>query len=259
LKESVKSGLGVFIEPETQFFRSPGSLAKFAFLRDQSLEAKLDTEPQFSVNKYPFQLEKIFGQETIHSSQNRILSAYIHNGNGKIGTTVVQNTYQLLLEGHTNAYQNFWAQIIESISKRSRAEITWEPEDDLTFIDEPFNFIARTAIDKPEIRNSAGKQISLQQNAEIPFLWEGKTYPQKSGWNRLMFQTDTIITYNFYVYQPGEWKSLTNQQIINRNRINLSQNNESYIKPKPLEPMNRSYLFAIFVFGMGFLWLEPRL
>ena len=117
---------------------------------------------------YPFQFEKAFLTEPIHVSNKTIISAYKRLGKGRVGTTTLQNTYQLVLDGQARAYKQLWADIINAISNRKVPEWEWESRTMFATKDQPYEFKISSANLVPTVVNSEGSPHSF--NAKPRFF-----------------------------------------------------------------------------------------
>lgn len=64
-----------------------------------------------------YQFKDDFIIQAIHSSDSKIWTAYERVGSGRIGLTVIQNTFELILKGDNKKYNTFWSKIIDKISQ----------------------------------------------------------------------------------------------------------------------------------------------
>ena len=251
-------GLGVFILPNEKFFRLPVKTTHFEFLKQQSSKINLDGWPRLSWEKYPYVFKDLARWEEVHGSSKKTLTAYSRNGRGRIGTTVIRNSYQLLLDGNPEAYAKFWSEAISGLSKRWEATAEWSSNSQFVFEDEPFEFRIRTFQENPKVIGNNGR-ISLKQNIDIPELWSGITYPKKIGWNKIHLKNDSTATLDFYVMDSTQWKSITTYNTIEENKRQFNSIADITANTKVLIPVNQLWFFLIFILSMGYLWLTPKL
>jgi hypothetical protein len=260
LKAIKTKGLGLLILDEASAHNSLYNFSIFDFQRTSANDVILNDLGVISVNSQPYRLKKEFGLEEIHSSTSSILSAYKRVGQGRIGTTVLENTWQLQLEGNREAYHYIWAGIVEQLSKRTSELASWQPVNEMVSIDQPFAFQIRTSLDNPRVLDQNNLLIPLKQNLTVSELWSGTTYPKEMGWQTLKLEQDSTITFNYYVYQPTDWQSIKSYQNKKANFRNFQQNSidKNQIKKAPtaIDPL---WFFGLFLFGIASLWLEPKL
>jgi len=258
LEKSVsENGLGVFIQPEAGLFRSNSGFLSFDFTPENSVEASLAENIELS--KYPFSFKEDFIIQPIQTTGKQILSANKRVGQGKVGTSVLQNTYGLLLEGHSLAYQQLWTKHINSLSKRAIPKAEWLSDLKMGVPDEPFQFQVRTLESAPIVRNDDGAIIPLRRAIDIPSLWTGITYPKSIGWQQLSLQQDSTNVFDIYVTESEKWNALKFYQRIQGNLRNVESGSSNQSNYKKAIPINLLYFYLLFLLCMGYLWLEPKL
>lgn len=218
LEAAKEYGLGIFIQPDAGLFRLSKGKSHFDFTQEQSTEIQLEQWPKVKLESYPFKLNKTFLTEPVHTSQETIVSAYKRLGKGRLGTTVLQNTYQLVLDGQASVYKRLWSKIIGAISNRKGSETEWQPEAKFAVQHRPYDFKFRTTSGEPKVTNEDGNHIPLIQNPDFSNLWAGETYPRKLGWNQLKINEDSTTVFDFYVLDSTQLQSLAIARNIDVNK-----------------------------------------
>tara|TARA_R110002020_G_scaffold85914_1_gene211610 strand:- start:38660 stop:40402 length:1743 start_codon:yes stop_codon:yes gene_type:complete len=259
LEEAITGqGLGVFIQPDTDFYRFQGDFSDFTFSQDGNEIVNLDLAKRLTMNKYPFQITSQFGLEPIQKSGNEIISAYKQYGLGRIATTVLSNTYQLVLEGDEEQYKKLWSETITAVGKKKQSSAEWE----VSYFgvqNEPFNFRLRTKISEPRVYIRNGYDIALRQDVDVSSLWRGTMYPHKTGWNSLVMQQDSTQVAHLFVTDSVKWHAMFARQTIHANKTYVSKRKNMDLQGQSKQPVNPLWFYLLFIFGMGFLWLEPKL
>ncbi len=249
-------GLGVFIQPDENFFISPGDLVNLKFKRQRNDELSLDDWPEINFSVFPFVFDLSPGFENIHTSGNSAISGYMRNGMGRIGTSVLSNTFELFLEGNPEVYKEIWTELIEQLSKRENVPAQLEQLEQFVFQNEPYHFTIRTQSPPPVITNNE-RVIPLAQDVNLPEYWKGRVWPREKGWSQ--FKEDTTRVYHYYVSENGSWSSLISQKTIKNNLRYFDRRVEGGEGTLPLEPINPLWFYGLFLICMGSLWLEPKL
>ena len=255
----IENGLGLFIQPEGSLTSSRSLLIPFNFSSDRNQEIILNSLPKLKLAKYPYQFNEAFLLEPIHISESKIISAYKRQGTGRIGTTLLFNTYELLLKGKIDNYKQLWSEIIESITKGHTATLQWQPESKIAYLDEPFQFHLRASKEEPIVKNENGSIIPLKNSIYNTTFWSGTTYPKHKNWNKLTSEQDIMATFNFYVADTIHWKPLRalSTRLENQMRFN------DQIKPSQSRLVLRSihpfWFFCCFLIAMSYLWIDPKL
>lgn len=260
LQNSIReTGLGLFILGEANTLNSLGDFSVFELERVSGTETEVDNLPEVSIAQQPFQLKEAIGLEEIHSSNSSILSGYKRIGQGRIGTTLLENTWQLQLEGREEAYQQVWSQLVEQISKRTSVTASWKAKTDFAFKDQAFEFKLRTSVENPRVRDENEHLIPLKQDLNNSELWTGKTYPQKTGWQKLKIEQDSTSVFNYFVHNAEDWQALQSYRTSEENnRFFLQEIVEEKSVKMPIA-INPLWFYGIFLISMGVLWLEPKL
>ncbi len=262
IKNSVKeNGLGVFIQPDSNFFRSSKDFEAFNFTSEKNTEIRLDDETKIKLSKHAFVFKDEFLLQRIHTKSNtKIISGYKHIGKGKVGTTVLENTYELVLDGHTNDYQQIWSKLITNLSRKETPQVEWRATSIIAYKDHPFNFEVRTLIPKPIVKTSKEYSISMRSDINIVNLWKGITYPRDFGWNTQFIEQDTTKVFEYFVADTSHWRSQMLYKTIEENKRRYKKSLKNKILHNHtirLIPLLGFYL--LFLLGIGYLWLEPKL
>ncbi|MBT8303640.1 MAG: hypothetical protein KJP09_04150, partial [Bacteroidia bacterium] len=261
LKSSIQEdGLGLFVQPNDKFYKSFNPMISLKFNSDGRKETELENFSRTFLEKYPYRFSNEFKLEPILASSSGILTAYMRLGNGRIGSTVLQNTYQLILKGNSSIYQHIWANSITSLSKKTVSSTSWDTPGIVAFKDEPFAFELRTNIKAPVVTIGESIIVPIKRDRNISSLWKGKTYPRKIGWNQLRIEQDSISTLHYYVTDSLKWTSLKAFDKIRSNRFHfrddtVAENIENEVK----QPIDLLWFFFFFLISIGYLWLEPKL
>ncbi len=249
------TGLGLFIQGDTGFFRATGS--GFEFTNDKTTMVQPD-QVQLKIPKHPFHFKEGFGLQAVHTADGKVLSAYIRAGEGRIGSTVFESTFQLLLDGHQKEYQRLWAGILTGISKKNHPVAEWGIESRVIYLDQPFEFQIRTTLEQPEVIGSTGSRIPLAQDVDLFNLWQGTTYPRRKGWNHQVLKNDTAARFEYYVMDTTSWRSLAQYGIQEVNNRHWDRDPITGEGKQGVQPIPQTGFYIVFLLCAGYLWLEPR-
>ena len=254
-----KFGLGVFIQADPSLFSFKNPLTSFKFNRNKITSVRLDSSLK-NINVFPYDFKYALSLQHIHTNKEKILSAYKQLGLGKIGVSTIKNSYELVLNGHKNTYQNIWADLVESISKKNTTTANWNSKSPIAFENEPFIFTLATQATRPSLINRDSLKISLKQDIDIPTLWEGITYPKNVGWHSLQLTKEPNITLPYYVTDSTKWEALQSYKTIKENKRYFEAGKElKKASLKSAEPIDLKWLYLIFLMAIGYLWLQPKL
>lgn len=261
MEEVISNGMGVFIQPSEGFFTQGKGRNPFNFNRDFSTEITLGTSEQ-PLQKYPYTFQEDFRtQEVLVDSV--AVAAYVPLQYGKAGTSLLQNTYQLILDGNEALYARIWTQVLNSIAKEKAREVEWKGITAIPRPNQPFEFELRTALGDMDIITAEGTNIPLIQNSVMPTKWTGKQYPRKTGWNQLRVSQDSIAPFPYFVYGENQLSSIAKSEKLKANYQRFGSENtfgESVsASKKEMEPISPYWFYIVLLMSLGWLWLEPKL
>lgn len=260
LEQSIKNdGLGLFIQGGVSELNRAGRFSVFDFEAVAGNEISPVELPAINLETQNYRIKAEREIEPIFSSETGLHSAYFKKGFGRIGISLFIDSWQLQLKGETDNYQKYWTHILEKIGKRADVGISWESQK-WAFQDEPFEFSIQTQIETPRVRDRENRLLPLKQDLYRPEIWRGEFHPLEPGWHRIELEQDSTARFEFYVHPREALKDLKANADFKENlRFFSNQQVQETSANSNLEPIERLWFFAIFVFAMGFLWLEPKL
>ena len=260
-----KDGLGVFIQPDNQLFSIAKRTSNFEFVRDKNVKINLEKWPKLKVDAYPFRFKTAFGLENIRGLEKsfdkkiEIRTAYRRMEKGRIGTTTIQNTYKWILDGHLKAYQEFWSEVVGVIGKRKEVSTVWANTDKLIFRNMPYAFEMRTRLQSPEIFETYGGEVPIEQHPDFAELWTGTVYPQKTGWNELSIASDSTSTHRFFVLDSTNYKPLVRHTVQLANNRFFNRTSSTGQSRTLLKQIPSIWFLIVFIVAIGWLWVSPKI
>ncbi|WP_375324158.1 hypothetical protein [Flagellimonas sp. GZD32] len=262
LTESMaENGLGVFVQPSDKLFTLSKNQMPIGFDADFDTDISLGNPPQ-SLQKYPFAYQQEFPLQTIKMDSTTI-AAYLPQGKGKMGTSILQNTYQLVLDGKPESYAAIWTEIMDALVPAIEKSSSWKMETKIPRVDEPAEFWVQTSASPLEVVSETNSNIPLIQDVSISSRWKGTQYPRKQGWNQLEIPADSTSQFSYYVFGENERASVSKQLVYEQNLRQFGQNKSSNpivsTTSKKMEPISPLWFFVPFLLSLGWRWLEPKL
>ena len=255
------NGLGIFVQPNESLFRLSKNRFPMALERDGQTEISLGQVVETLV-KYPYKFGVDVRQQLI-SVDSTIIAAYVPMEKGKMGTTVLQNTYQMVLDGKDEVYANIWTQILNGMAKSDATKMTFEALTAIPRVDEPYEFEWRSLEENPQLVNESSAPIPLLQDLTVPTKWHGSQYPQKPGWNQFKVANDSTITFSYYVLDKHQWKTVSMAHTLEANQREFGQgkvfSGTSTSTNRSLKPISLLWFYIVLLLCLGWLWLEPKL
>ncbi|WBL21096.1 hypothetical protein [Zunongwangia sp. HRR-M8] len=258
LLEAIRNeGLGLFIQQTEDNFQQKLFL-NFETELDRNLGINWLESTDISISKFPYQFKN--SPEVYPLVENAEgVSVYKYMGRGRIGTSVLQKTYELILKGHQEIYQKLWSETLRTLAKRKQKLVEWEKSTLFSMVDEPLNIKLQTRIEEPQLNDAFGNSIPLLEYPDLKNTYQATVYPVNIGWNRLELVKDSLLSYQFYVFNDTLWKTKEAREISKRNIDYFKNDLKGDSKTKYYEPINLWFFFIVFMAASGFLWLHPKL
>jgi hypothetical protein len=247
------AGLGLFVQPSENLFRASNEMVRLQVERD-TRQKNLEVE-NIVLEKYPYKFLNVDSRGIVLENHSYVSVI----GKGRFSTSLLSTTFQLVLDGKTEAYAKIWTTIIAASARDKEVYGAFEKLNEFSFIGEPNSFSILAEEERPELILNAEYNIPLVKSAVLEDRWQGKTYPTYKGWHSLRLVSDTTVSNNFYVMDSIYWKSVKGLNMIGDNsRFFDKTKNEDTKKVLSVEISQWWFLF-IFLACMGYLWLVPKL
>ena len=248
-----EKGIGVFVQPSESLFKSTNQIVSFS-IESAIGQKNLKVENNL-LETYPFKFQNTNPSGIAVANHSYAIVV----GKGKFSTTVLSTTYQLVLDGKTDAYSKIWSTIIAATAKAKEMNGAFESLKLFSVINEPSSFTLLTRTASPKVVVNEEHNVPLIKNTLLDERWHGKTYPRKVGWQILEMVSDTTVATNYFVLDSIYWQSVIG--------ANLREDNSRFfgkIKKAPMKKMlpielSRWPFFFIFLICMGYLWFFPKL
>jgi hypothetical protein len=264
LNATVDQGLGVFvIVNEASVSRNARRWLPFQLTRydADTLLVAVDSDRRASLTGVRFEIGK--SPEVMPLWEDRsgsLIAAYAHQGQGKIGTALWQDTYRLVLKGQELVYASLWMEVIESLARRASVCCDIEVETkEPYFIDEPIRFTVTSSLEEPPLVRYKGEVVPLMENWQLDNIWNGTIWPDAAGWDSL-FLDAAGQSKHFFAHERPDWQSVAvSQQIANtalhaRRESGISTPCTQAIK----KPVSAAVFYLLLLVGFGGLWLAPK-
>ncbi|WP_396636764.1 hypothetical protein [Maribacter sp. R77961] len=257
LEKSVKEeGLGVFVQPNRRLFRFKNSLVNFNSVSDGKEKLVPSDWSKNPIGKYPYR----FNDESLKALLIGNYAKRIVIGKGTIGTSLLKNSYELVLKGESDTYKEIWSSILSQISKKAESAALFNTSNGFIFKDLPFEFSVQTQKQRPQLRHGSGYLIPLMKDATLHDKWQGTIYPQKKGWNSLNLKVDTAtVVMNYYVMDTEQWKPLVGANTVVDNTRFFGKEEKKNLRRESYAAVSSFWYFLLFLSCMGYLWLVPKL
>lgn len=254
-EEVTNNGLGVFVQQTGNQFQAKNLLGEFKIVPDNQTSLQLPIRSIPVLDKYPV----LFDNDDLLEIPIDNYGNSKQVGRGSIGSTILKDTYQLLLDGKELEYKEIWSSLINGIRKRADNSEMFHGDSYWAFVNEPFNFSFFTSNKNSNVFYENEYRVPLIRNSIISDEWEGTVYPRKAGWHKLTSESDSAPTFNFYAMKEGSWNTLTNKNTLELNKRYFKDGSTQYQEKLLPQRMNPIWFFVVFLITTGYLWLEPKL
>ena len=251
-------GLGIFIEWESALFTRRSERLGLAFERDAVSKVTWNEFPNVALEKFPYRFVESNNSEVIHRSSGGPIVVYKRKERGRIGTSLLQSTYQLLLDGKTEVYRRYWTDIVDELSKKEELIAAWQRYENFPLKQHPFEFELRTRVKRPHVYTATGSAVALRQSIDMPSLWSGTVYPAHQGWNELRLDKALPEVLDYYVVDSLAWQSLRAHSLQKANRRYFAAATHEPQKTIVSTPIKPFWFFLLALMGLSYLWLYPK-
>ena len=252
-----ENGLGVFIQPSDFIFNRSASWSYFRFNRDDIKEVQI-LNSTIALEKYPYEFDEEFLVSPIIVGDGKTIAAYKQMALGRVATTTLLGSYQMLLNGSGQTYKSIWTKILDKIAKPKIVPVEWKPETQIPKVDEPFDFSLYTNQQEFAVIDEDSVRTPMLQKLMVSTHFTGTIYPKKTGWQHLSIDGDSTSQFSFFVYDSVDWKALSSTQniVLNQKKFKTDVNkNKTVISNRPVSPL---LFYILFLLGVGWLWLSPK-
>jgi hypothetical protein len=172
-------------------------------------------------------------------------------GKGKVAVSLGSSSYTLMLQGETSAYNNYWASVMNRISRGPEEPYRiqkWPP-----VVHEPVVLQISSEV-VPETMWDA-TPLPPVQDEYVPINWTVTVWPADTGWHEFILNKDTT---HIFVYSDKHYEALRYSQQRNEMLSFDSQEdtNRTAVSEKRISPI---WFYMLILLGLCFLWLERKM
>jgi hypothetical protein len=193
----------------------------------------------------------------LKATDGRTVSGFVESGSGKIGYQLLQETYQVGLQGKAEAYAAFWVPLLEKCARTIK-------DDHQVRFTSPFPIYENQPIDFDVISSGNTPQfkvdntaLPLSEDLRIDDLWHGRVWLEGTQWHS--FSADSTIKF-VHIAKEGTWRSLANNNNTKATSlVATSSVTDGTAFVSYDDRAVKVILFSLLVIAAGFLWLSPKL
>ena len=277
-----EEGLGVLLGPDllVQSGASPGRF--FQPFEGRPLD---DTAPRrvrlvwedaaltSSIPAEPYTIASSWGVALLMQDEEGLgVAAMQTRGRGRLGLSLVTETYRWMLEGNAGMHAAYWSRLLSALARPSSEADQWAVgTSGPVFRDEPMALTLQTLDARPRglvsPTGAAEDTVYLAQDFVESTRWHGTFWPRAVGWHRVVTAgagPSGERAFWFYVHEPTSWQAW--QAARNARATMQFAEKSTFVSDKmerkgPLTsvPVPLLWFFLPFVVSCAGLWLESKL
>ncbi|WP_295651249.1 hypothetical protein [uncultured Mucilaginibacter sp.] len=269
LKQQVtQSGLGLIVRADsaaktTSWFQSSFPLVKTSGQTQNAAALQISGQTAATEKLKIDPVGIVYKQGTqvlVSDGQSKALVSSTLSGAGKLVFSALGNTYNWMLGGDENDYTAYWSLLINKAARKAAVQKSLSLITDIpqTNHETTLQVLSASAPDSVKLNDL---QPAFAQNAEIPFLWQAKFWPGRSGWQKVA-NGDAKMN-DVYVYGENDWKNIKNLHkiFVTNSYANKNLLNYTHVQQKEqaiTQPVPKIWFFLLFLTACSFLWAEAK-
>ena len=198
-------------------------------------------------------------QALVTDGKHRELACTGIMGTGKIVLTTIGDSYSWMLAGNKNDYSAFWSLLVRKAAKPHPQLENWKTVNNIPTLNAPAILSVETA-SPPAAMLIDDVSTALLQNMELPFQWQNRWWPVKTGWQPVK-RTHGAIDW-IYVYETTDWTAIKAiKQTIDTKKYESAitlHGVTKQIHQKAKIPTPKIYFYTLLLFCCTFLWFEAK-
>ena len=221
----------------------------------------------------PAAIDGAWGVEPlIEDDEGRWVAAFQPFGVGRVGVTLVTDTYRWVLEGHAGMHAAYWSRLLTPLSRADSQADRWAVDAARPLLrDEPVTLTLQTIDTAPRGVVYAGAAapdtVYLAQHPAEPMRWQGTFWPREVGWHRVRRAgeaADAQAAFSFYVHDVGAWQGVRATEKRQATRRFAEKSSSAFVSTERTGsvgrvPVSFLWFFLPFLGCCAGLWLESKL
>lgn len=187
-------------------------------------------------------------QALVWAPQQQILAGSSIYGAGRLVLTTINNSYRWILSGRQDAYQSLWALLLQQAARRQPSPGRWFTGAAFPQVRMPVPLHLEMAGTLPSLTVNAAP-LSLEQDAMLPFRWQGTYWPVHAGWQAVVSQKGDSSWW--YAFDEKDWSRLAAQDI-------RQYREKAAVPGANAGRAPQIWIAVIFMLSVIFLWAEEK-
>ncbi|MBS0657894.1 MAG: hypothetical protein JSR82_06560 [Verrucomicrobia bacterium] len=217
---------------------------------------------------WPLQLSLAPAQRPLLTDvQDRPLAAMQAHGRGRLGLTLVRETWRWPQANEPAAFADYWSGVLQRLARPRPMPPHWAVEG-LPAVGQPvvltWHGVDSTPPRAPRVESPVDApaiELAPAQDQQDPTRWTSVYWPAAEGWHRVT-AGEHAVARDFHVTAPSSWSGVRALQRLDTTRQLAAASSDS-AAAIPAEPASRAvptgWLIALLFSALSFLWIEARL
>ncbi|HMJ70699.1 MAG TPA: hypothetical protein VK508_17475 [Cyclobacteriaceae bacterium] len=255
LRSAAQDGLGVLVLPASKPDKRRSPLIQFTSTDNKdTARVSLGRPGSFVLPALPLEVKQ---STPLLTSGPRVISGFRHFGAGKVGYQLLSETYQVGLQGKSEAYSSLWVPLLEKCARSEKEDFKLKVVSPFPFYEnQPVEFDILSSGDEPHLMFGQ-TEVPLAEDAWIDDLWHGKIWLETTTWHDLRIDS---LSHWIHLAKKGSWKTLHTNNTRKATALAATQSASAISTEKTYDAaLLRIILFSLFILSAGFIWLAPKL
>jgi hypothetical protein len=186
-----------------------------------------------------------------------VVAGAFMEGKGKVVFTSFNTSYSRLLAGEKEGYAAYWARLLKEGKMKMGEEWSWDPS--LPRVGEEVRVRVQTDALMPQAIVGMAV-VHLAQNPDLRFLWEGKYWPEREGWQTVYRPMGDTAWW--YVWPAGAWRGVYRQRRMEETAAYFPAGHAEVRdrwKEREKVVIPAAWFWGLFLFAAAFLWVERKM
>ena len=223
-----------------------------------------------SIPAVPYMIRPGWGIEPLMRGEDeQVVAAVRQQGLGRLGISLVTETYRWVLEGNPAMHAAYWSYLLSALAQERDGMDQWDMQvEGLAFRDAPVRVVLDTSDPAPRGYVAVGEAVDtvyLAQDLVSPSRWQGTYWPQQVGWHRIsrpFADSSSATPFWFFVHEPTTWQALQSAENMKATAAFAATSSEDGVqneRPLTKRPLPLGWFFALFLLSSAGLWIESKL
>jgi hypothetical protein len=266
LQQQVQKGMGVIVRVDSAGKASSWLQRDFSVTSlagKQTVQTTLNIQGNSKTAKLslgPAYINSNTNTQTLVTDEhNHLVAAAALAGAGRLIFTIINNSYNWLLNGNKSDYYTLWSLLINKAARKEPSTEKWIVKGDLPVPNKPARMVIENTLPINSIKINQNS-VYPAQDAAVPFQQQIIYWPPAFGWQQAI--ANNGLPYWWYAWPNNTWRSLIAENKINTTNQYAHEHAAAFvtkqIRQKSWVKVSKIYFFILFLMAITFLWAENK-